>query len=51
MNPGYSSENVSIPVLSNGNILYFDDIAACMEATGADGVMVAGMMVAGVVTS
>ncbi|KAG8831494.1 hypothetical protein FRC17_003066, partial [Serendipita sp. 399] len=32
-------EAVSVPVFANGNILYFSDIAACLEATGADAVM------------
>ena len=30
---------VSIPVIANGNIETFDDVAACMAATGADAVM------------
>lgn len=30
---------VSVPVVTNGNILYQSDIAACLAATGADGVM------------
>ncbi len=32
-------KELSIPVISNGNIQQFDDIAACLEATGVDGVM------------
>jgi tRNA-dihydrouridine synthase 1 len=32
-------EAVSVPVFANGNILYFSDIAACLEFTGADAVM------------
>lgn len=34
-------ENLSIPVISNGNILYKSDIDKCIEYTKCDGVMVA----------
>jgi tRNA-dihydrouridine synthase 1 len=34
-------DKMNIPVFANGNILYYDDIKKCMDATGAVGVMVA----------
>lgn len=34
-------ESVSIPVIANGDISRYDDIASCLEATGAEGVMCA----------
>ncbi|KAJ3371968.1 tRNA-dihydrouridine(16/17) synthase [NAD(P)(+)]-like protein [Kappamyces sp. JEL0680] len=32
-------EALTIPVIANGNILYFQDIARCLEATGVAGIM------------
>ncbi|KAI5149584.1 tRNA-dihydrouridine synthase 1 [Enteropsectra breve] len=34
-------EALSIPVIANGNMIYHSDIKRCVEATAADGVMIA----------
>eukprot|EP01091_Cochliopodium_minus_P005627 TRINITY_DN1552_c0_g1_i2.p1 TRINITY_DN1552_c0_g1~~TRINITY_DN1552_c0_g1_i2.p1 ORF type:complete len:259 (+),score=83.08 TRINITY_DN1552_c0_g1_i2:458-1234(+) len=34
-------KNINIPVISNGGICEYNDIQKCLDATGADGVMVA----------
>ena len=32
-------ESLSIPVIANGGIATFDDVQACLDYTGCDGVM------------
>ena len=32
-------EHVSVPVISNGNIVRYEDVLRCLEATKADAVM------------
>lgn len=38
-------EELSIPVIANGNIREFGDVQKNLDATKADGVMSAGMLV------
>lgn len=34
-------QSLSIPVIANGNMIYYDDIKRCTDYTGCDGVMIA----------